>query len=162
MVNRREFLAHLSAATMASISLSNRFGVPTDVLCHLEVSSAGLRRDGMRHAEHQSHGALRTHPTPRPGITGAKVLSKTQLATRPDLIPLFDGIRAIPEIADGIGCNCGCAELTGYYSLLSCYEGDAMARSCSTCQGQGRLTVRLRSEGKTLAEIRVAVDAQFG
>lgn len=101
------------------------------------------------------------HPTPRPGITGAKVLTAAQLEGAPHLIPLFDGIRERPEIADGIRCNCGCAGMPGYYSLLSCYEGDAMARQCPICQGQGRLATRLHKAGKSLAEIRVAIDAQF-
>jgi hypothetical protein len=107
------------------------------------------------------HGPV-VHPTPRQGITGAKVLTAAQLTKSAYLLPLFDGIRAIPEIADGIRCSCGCAELPGYYSLLSCYEGDAMATICPICQGAGKLTVRLRAEGQTLAQIRVAVDAQFG
>jgi hypothetical protein len=116
-----------------------------------------------RRATAHAAGSLRgPHPTPRPGITGANVLTKEQLADTPEFIPLFDGIRAIPEIADGIRCNCGCAGLPGYYSLLSCYEGDGMARSCLTCEGQGRVTTRLHAEGKTLDEIRVAIDAQFG
>jgi hypothetical protein len=52
--------------------------------------------------------------------------------------------------------------MPGYYSLLSCFEGDAMARTCPICQGQGRLVARLHREGKTLDEIRTAVDAKFG
>lgn len=106
--------------------------------------------------------ATAAHPPPRKGITGAKVRTAAQLASSAYLVPLFDGIRAIPEIADGIRCSCGCADLPGYYSLLSCYEGDAMATICPICQGAGRLTVRLHAEGRTLAQIRVAVDAQFG
>ncbi len=102
------------------------------------------------------------HPTPRPGITGANVLSREQLADFPQHIPLFDQIREIPEIVDGIRCNCGCAEQPGFYSLLSCYEGDGMARACPICQGQGRITVRLHKDGKTLDEIRVAIDARYG
>ena len=102
------------------------------------------------------------HPTPRPKITGAKVLTAEQLTDTPHLIPLFDSVRERPEIMDGIRCNCGCAGQPGFYSLLSCYEGDAMARLCPICQGEGRLAARLHKEGKSLAEIRVAVDAQFG
>ncbi len=102
------------------------------------------------------------HPTPRAGITGAKVLKAADLTKSPYLVELFDGIRAIPQIADGIGCHCGCAELNSHYSLLSCYEGDAMAKSCPICQGEGRVTVRLAKAGKSLSEIRVAIDAQFG
>jgi hypothetical protein len=103
------------------------------------------------------------HPTPRPGITGAKVLGKDQLKIKPELAQVFDGVREIPEVIDGIRCQCGCAELEGFYSLLSCYEGDkAMAKYCQTCQGEGRLAVRLHKEGKTLDEIRAAIDAKFG
>jgi hypothetical protein len=103
------------------------------------------------------------HPTPRPGITGAKVLGRRQLGATPKLIPLFDAVREIPEVVDGIRCNCGCADSQGLYSLLSCYEGEsAMARTCRICQGQGRLAVRLHKEGKTLDEVRVAIDAEFG
>lgn len=102
------------------------------------------------------------HPTPRPGITGDKVLTHEQLADSTDLIPLFDDVRQIPQIVDGIRCNCGCAGTPGKYSLLSCYEGDAMAKMCVICQGEGRLAARLAKAGKTLDEIRIAIDAQFG
>jgi hypothetical protein len=109
-----------------------------------------------------ARGADQPHPTPRPGITAAKVLTSKQLADSPKLVPIFDGVRAIPAVVDGIRCNCGCAELEGYYSLLSCFEGrDAMAKSCAICQGQGRLVARLHKEGKTLDQIRAAVDAKF-
>ena len=102
------------------------------------------------------------HPTPRPGITGAKVLTAAQLEKSPYVVPVFDAVRAIPEVVDGIRCQCGCASMPGYYSLLSCFEGDAMARACPICQGEARLVARLHREGKTLDEIRAAVDAKFG
>ena len=103
------------------------------------------------------------HPSPRAGITGVHVLTPEQLAGTPQLVGLFDAVRAIPEVIDGIRCNCGCAHLDGFYSLLSCYEGkDAMARECAICQGQGRLAVRLHKAGKSLDAIRAAVDAKFG
>ena len=102
------------------------------------------------------------HPTPRPGITADKVLSRGELARTPKLIALFDAVRAIPEVVDGIRCNCGCASMPGFYSLLSCYEADGMARDCRVCQGQGRLAARLHGEGKSLEEIRASIDAKFG
>lgn len=79
----------------------------------------------------------------------------------PQLIPIFDGVRAMPQIVDGIRCNCGCAGSKGLYSLLSCFEGEAMARHCQVCQGQARLAARLHQAGRTLDEIRVAIDAKF-
>ncbi len=71
-------------------------------------------------------------------------------------------VREIPEVVDGIRCQCGCADSPGYYSLLSCYEGDAMAKGCPICQGQGRLAHRLHKAGKTLDEIRSAIEARYG
>lgn len=106
--------------------------------------------------------ARSTHPTPRPGVTAAKMLTREQLADSPKLIELFDQVREIPHIVDGIRCTCGCADQSGFYSLLSCYEGDGMARACPICQGQGRMSARLVKEGKTLDEIRVAIDARYG
>ena len=103
------------------------------------------------------------HPTPRAGITAAKVLTKDKLDDNANLITLFDGVREIPEIVDGIRCQCGCAGSEGFNSLLSCYEGDdAMAKICHICQGEGRLAVRLHKEGKSLDAIRAAIDAKFG
>ena len=101
------------------------------------------------------------HPKPRPGITGSKVLTREQLSRSPALIPLFDSVREIPEVIDGIRCNCGCTNPPEFYSLLSCYESKGMARDCVICQGQGRLAVRLYKEGKTLEQIRAAIDAKF-
>jgi len=103
------------------------------------------------------------HPTPRPGITAAKVPAREKLEGKAALIEVFDGVREIPEVVDGIRCQCGCASSEGFYSLLSCYEGDdAMAKICHICQGEGRLAVRLHKEGKSLDAIRAAIDAKFG
>ena len=102
------------------------------------------------------------HPTPRPGITGASVLSAEQLATTPDLIPLFDKVREIPEIVDGIRCHCGCTDPPSYYSLLSCYEGEGMSRFCDICQGQASLAHRLHRAGESLDAIRNAIDLRYG
>ncbi|CAN5809372.1 hypothetical protein BH23GEM9_BH23GEM9_37590 [soil metagenome] len=102
------------------------------------------------------------HPTPRPGVDASRVLSATELADAPHLVALFDGIRQIPHIADGIRCYCGCAQIEGYRSLLSCYEDVGMAKWCEICQGQGRLAHGRWKEGQTLEQIRRATDARYG
>jgi hypothetical protein len=101
------------------------------------------------------------HPTPRPGIDASKVLPDDQLGDWPDARPAFEAARKIPQVADGIRCNCGCADQPGFYSLLSCYEGDGMARHCPICQGQARLALRLHDAGKSLDDIRAAIDARY-
>ena len=103
------------------------------------------------------------HPTPRVGITSKKVATRDQLSGKPSVIPVFDQVREIPEIADGIRCQCGCADGKNYYSLLSCYEApDLMAKECEICQAQGRLAYRLHKAGKSLDEIRRGIEARFG
>jgi hypothetical protein len=102
------------------------------------------------------------HPTPRPGITAAKVLTAAQLGNAPHAIEYFDLVRQIPEVVDGIRCQCGCAELEGFYSLLSCYEEGGMASYCEICEGEGRMAFRLHKEGKSLDEIRASIDARYG
>ena len=103
----------------------------------------------------------------RPTDPNMQSTAVTRADYGPQRIPLwsdlFDDVRAIPQIVDGIRCHCGCADLDGHYSLLTCYEGeDAMAKICPICQGMGRVAVRMHKAGRSLDEIRVAVDAQFG
>jgi hypothetical protein len=101
------------------------------------------------------------HPTPRPGITAAKVLPDAKLSDK-SAAPVYAMVREIPEVVDGIRCNCGCAGLEGFYSLLTCYEQGGMAQHCTICQGQARLAHKLHAEGWSLAGIRRAIDAEFG
>ncbi len=51
---------------------------------------------------------------------------------------------------------------TGYYSLLSCYEGVGMAQHCDVCQGQARLVHKLHGQGWSLNGIQSAIDAAYG
>jgi len=113
------------------------------------------------HARH--FAGRREHPQPREGITAEKVATPEQLGGDSALIEIFDGVRAIPHIADGIRCSCGCADWPDMYSLLSCYEGaQAMAKWCPICQGEGRLVARMAKQGRTLDQIRAAIDARGG
>jgi hypothetical protein len=126
----------------------------------LAASSAGIATLLIPQKSGWAHTDL-PHPTPRLGVTGEYVLTHAELAKYPKLIPLFDSVRKIPEVMDGIRCNCGCTELPLLRSLLSCFEGRGMARDCVICQGQAKLAVRLHKEGKSLDQIRAAIDAKF-
>lgn len=118
---------------------------------------------GCASAAHRRGHATRQagHPEPRPGIDGSRVLKKAQLRDNPDAGPVFDMVRRIPQVADGIRCHCGCADDPSHRSLLTCYEGDGMAQHCEICQGQGKLAFKLHEAGKSLAEIRAAIDKEY-
>jgi hypothetical protein len=100
------------------------------------------------------------HPDPRPGIDASKVLTKDALHEK-DAAEVFDQVRQIPEVIDGIRCHCGCAKQADRYSLLSCFEGDGMAQHCEICQGQARLAFRLHRLHRDLDQIRTSIDARY-
>lgn len=100
------------------------------------------------------------HPTPRPGITASRVLATNRLEKKA-AAPIYDMVRQVPHVVDGIRCHCGCADLKGYYSLLTCYEEGGMAQDCDICQGQARLVYKLHANGWSLNGIRASIDAAF-
>jgi hypothetical protein len=103
------------------------------------------------------------HPEPRPEIDSSLVLTAEQLEGASERVQgIFDMIREIPQIADGIGCSCGCSGMPTYRSLLTCYYETGMARGCPICQGEARLVYRRHKEGQTLEQIRRAIDARYG
>ena len=107
--------------------------------------------------------ALIAHPDPRDGIDGSAVLASTDLAAfGEDVTSVYDMVREIPHVADGIGCGCGCAALPNYRSLLTCFHAGGMAMGCVICQGEARLAYRRHQEGQTLEQIRRAIDARYG
>ena len=138
VASRRDVVAWAAAAMLGLVGVPWRFG-------------------------HHGRPAARQgpHPEPRRDVDGSKVMTAEQLADSPDLVPLYDGIRRIPHIADGIRCACGCASAPGYRSLLICFEGGGMATYCEICQTEGRMVVRLHEAGRTLDQVRAAVDARF-
>lgn len=139
--DRRAFLARL-------VSIGGALAVARP----LELAALGARWN-----DAASPGpASPKHPDPRPGIDASRVLPAGDVPA--ELTELFDHVREIPQVVDGIRCQCGCAELDGMYSLLSCYEESGMALHCHICQGEAALAYRLHGEGRTLDEIRVAID----
>lgn len=102
------------------------------------------------------------HPEPRAGIDGSDVLPPDVVGPfGDDVVAVYDMIREIPEIADGIACYCGCAAMPNYRSLLTCYHAGGMAMGCLICQGEGRLAYQRAKEGQSLDRIRRAIDARF-
>jgi hypothetical protein len=99
------------------------------------------------------------HPEPRPGITAAKVLTDANLPKSASIRAAYAAVRAHPEIFDGLGCVCGCAD--EHRSLLTCYE----TKQPTGCAGCRELAVLVNDEiakHKTLDEIRATFDKKYG
>ena len=99
------------------------------------------------------------HPDPRPGITAERVLAAEEVPSHARRA--YEAAREIPQILDGLACLCGCGARDGLRSLLSCYE-TRMPFTCGYCREEAELALRLHRDGRTLAEIRAAVDRELG
>ena len=89
------------------------------------------------------------HPEPREDIDASDVLTDDQVAKFGKSVQeVFGMIREIPEVADGIGCYCGCHTRPGYRSLLTCFHeggrgmGCPMRRRLDTGRGTAATTSR--------------------
>jgi len=100
------------------------------------------------------------HPEPRPGITAEHVLAESKLPKKSSVRAAYDWVRRFPEVCDGIYCVCDCKSM-GHRSLLTCFESE-QPEGCGACRELAVLVGNMASKGKTLAEIRVAVDEKFG
>jgi len=100
------------------------------------------------------------HPDPRPGITGDNVLPESEIGERRRVREAYAAARTHPEVFDGLYCACECDKSMGHRSLLSCFES-RQAIGCMACREEAELVARLARDGKTLTEIRLAVDEEF-
>jgi len=106
-------------------------------------------------------GGGRRHPEPRPGISGADVLAPETFAGYERIVRAYEAARAYPAVLDGLYCYCDCRHHFGHRSLLTCFQSEHGA-SCDICLDEAGMAAELHRQGRTLEEIRRAVDARFG
>ena len=105
-------------------------------------------------------GGAGHHPTPRAGVTGARVLAAATFGDDQRLVRAYEAARAMPEVFDGLYCYCHCKEDMGHVSLLTCYESEHAA-SCDICLGEAAIAAQMHAAGATLEDIRRAIDARY-
>jgi len=106
-------------------------------------------------------GGAQTHPEPRPGITAALVLPPGAFPRTPGSVESYAAARQIPAVLDGVYCHCDCSKHAGHRSLLTCFQSDHGAY-CDICMGEALLAAELTAQGRSLLDIRAAIDRQFG
>lgn len=102
-----------------------------------------------------------THPTPRPGITAAKVMPQSFVPRIPGATEAYAAAREAAATLDGVYCYCDCSKHAGHRSLLTCFESEHGAY-CDICMDEATLARGMAQQGKSLMEIRTAIDRQFG
>lgn len=100
------------------------------------------------------------HPTPRPGITASRILPAVRYASVPRIEKVYGEAAVVPAELDGIYCYCRCIENMGHRSLLSCFESDHAA-GCDVCLSEGDMVYRMTKQGRSLDQIRQAIDQTY-
>lgn len=145
VLGRRAALGALARATLVTLALA---GLPP----------RALRAHAAREPQPDGQPPDWRHPDPRPGVTAERVLAEADVPAK--YRDAYRAAREHPQVLDGIYCHCDCEEHRGLRSLLVCFEG-TMPQSCGICLGEARLAARLHGRGKSLAEIRVAIDDTY-
>ena len=101
------------------------------------------------------------HPDPRPGITAEKILPNFAIPKSPGALDAYAAARSAPATLDGVYCHCDCSKHLGHRSLLTCFESDHGAY-CDICMGEAMVASGMAARGRSLMEIRDAIDRQFG
>ena len=102
-----------------------------------------------------------THPQPRPGITAVKVVPVSLVPRTPGAAEAYAAARASSATLDGVYCYCDCSKHAGHRSLLTCFETEHGAY-CDICMGEAMVASGMAQQGRSLTEIRGAIDRQFG
>jgi hypothetical protein len=100
------------------------------------------------------------HPAPRAGLTAADVAPAARYVAYPRVAEVYAMAAQIPDVLDGIYCHCDCSKHSGHRSLLTCFQDDHGA-ACDVCLTEAALAFRMIGEGRSLKEIRKAVDALY-
>jgi hypothetical protein len=100
------------------------------------------------------------HPRPRVGLTAQDVAPAERYVAYPRIAQVYEMVAQIPEVIDGIYCHCDCSKHSDHRSLLTCFQDDHGA-ACDVCLSEASLAFRMVGEGRSLKEIRRAVDALY-
>ncbi|HEX8320415.1 PCYCGC motif-containing (lipo)protein [Longimicrobium sp.] len=127
------------------------------VLCALVPDPARAQDHAHQHGQApKAHGH---HPAPREGISGQGVLSGEVVPS--SARDAYTIAARIPSILDALYCHCDCHERDELRSLLECFE-NRMATTCGICQSEARMAGEMHADGKSLEEIRKAIDDRYG
>jgi hypothetical protein len=97
------------------------------------------------------------HPEPRGDLSEFTVASSSRYASYPRIAEVYDMAAEIPHVLDGLYCHCDCSKHSNHRSLLTCFQDDHGA-GCDVCLTEAALAHRMTNEGRSLKEIRQAVD----
>lgn len=101
------------------------------------------------------------HPRARPDAATRPVYSAAHFAGEPRVSEIYGEAAQVPAVLDGLYCYCRCSKHSGHYSLLDCFATHHAAY-CDICLSEAAMAFRMTKAGRTLGEIRHAIDELYG
>lgn len=98
------------------------------------------------------------HSCCRAANPGALVLPSEQFFGQ--VAVSYAAAKEIPDTCCKLFCYCGCDQTQGHTSLLECFTSDYCGE-CPICQDEAIQALRLKKEGKSLAQIERWIDEHF-
>jgi hypothetical protein len=109
-----------------------------------------------------SRGGAGRHPDPRGDLAAlAMTVLPSSSFPSPDQARAYQIAREIPQTLDGLYCHCQCKESLRHRSLLTCFQSQH-GSGCDICMGEARMAFDMQQQGRTLQDIRIAIDQAYG
>ncbi len=127
----------------------------------LSLAATGTRRAEAkpRQSAHTPRGPVTTtEPRVLRGGENRPILDATHFSGKSGRS--YRAAAEIPDVLDHLYCYCECEQHSGHKSLKSCFV-DLHAANCGICQDEALLAHDLYRRGKSLLEIRRAVDQAY-
>ncbi len=115
--------------------------------------------DAHQHGHEHQHGAAAS-AAPAAGMTETgQVLKSSEFFRAAKAYQLAE---EMPQTLDALYCYCKCKEspTLQHKTLLTCYTSDHAAK-CGICMHEAEMAADLTKQGKSIPEIRAAVDAFY-
>lgn len=122
---------------------------------------AAVALAGIVFALRGTEGHAAHHPDPHPQASAERVVGPERYAGHGRIAEVYRMAAAIPQVLDGLYCYCECSKHAGHRSLLECFESDHGA-NCDVCLSEAALAYRMTQEGRSLDDIRAAIDGLYG
>lgn len=125
-------------------------------------ASAHVRAEEMHKHDHQHGAAASPAPAVAPVagmVETGQVLHSTEFFRAAKAYQIAE---EMPQTLDALYCYCKCKEspTLQHKTLLTCYTSDHAAK-CGICMHEAEMAADLTKQGRSIPEIRAAVDAFY-
>lgn len=142
------------------------------ILCSLLVLSAcGQKQTKENHEEHEDHIAHLENGDIQETTDSAEVLPTFLEGQSDDMKLVYEAAAKANDVLKWMPCYCGCGDSAGHISNFNCFvheikdNGEVVwddhGTRCAACLETAVTAINMTQQGKTLEEIRNAVDEAY-